>query len=118
MREYEELKQAAAEMGINESEGQGMSAAASEPRRTRQPRSRARKPAARERRADAPAERAPESAGELSERVLAAVQSNPGQAVGDYARMLDVQPTAIYRPVRELTDAGKLVKRARQLYPG
>jgi transposase-like protein len=49
--------------------------------------------------------------------VLAAARTNPGKTVADYAEMLGVAPTALYRPVRQLTSEGALVKRARQLFP-
>ena len=56
-------------------------------------------------------------AGELVERVVEAVRSEPGKTVGEYAAILGVAPTSLYRPVRELTDDRKIVKRARQLFP-
>jgi DNA-binding Lrp family transcriptional regulator len=49
--------------------------------------------------------------------VLEAVRAEPGKTVGDYAEILGVAATALYRPVRELTNDGVLVKRARQLFP-
>jgi hypothetical protein len=103
VREYEELKQAAREMGIDESE----LGPPGPPRR--QSRARAR--------SESSAGVKPESGGDLSDRVLGAVQSEPGKSVADYARMLELPPTALYRPVRELANAGAIVKRARQLFP-
>jgi DNA-binding transcriptional ArsR family regulator len=49
--------------------------------------------------------------------VLQAVRSEPGRTVGDYALILGLTQTALYRPVRELTDDRMIVKRARQLFP-
>jgi transposase-like protein len=49
--------------------------------------------------------------------VLAAAEADPGKTVADYAEVLGVAPTALYRPVRQLTTEGALVKRARQLFP-
>ena len=53
----------------------------------------------------------------MAGRVLDAVSRHPGKTVADYAEALEVPPTSLYRPVRELTAAGVLVKRARQLFP-
>lgn len=49
--------------------------------------------------------------------MLEAIRSEPGHSVAEYARMMGVAPTVLYRPVRELTKSGVLVKRARQLFP-
>lgn len=49
--------------------------------------------------------------------VLEAVRAEPGKTVAEYAEALDMSATALYRPVRHLTDQGVLVKRARQLFP-
>ena len=107
-REYEELRRLAAEMGIEpDQEGSGRPRSpASGPTRTR-------RRSARER---SQTEDAAATA-ELAQRVLAAVRSDPGKTVGEYADMLGVAPTALYRPVRELTDDHTIVKRARQLFP-
>jgi hypothetical protein len=115
VREYEELKLAAAEMGIDQSEiveAQPETPARS-PRRGARGRTRA--PQRRPSRANGGS--ADASAQELSDRVLEAVRSSPGQTAAEYARALGVAPTAIYRPVRELTTTGAIIKRARQLYP-
>jgi transposase-like protein len=113
VREYEELRQAAAELGIDE--------ATAAPASSARPSGTARRTQGRARSRSSPARAAPvsaaEPADELGERVLDAVRSAPGQTVAEYARALGVAPTALYRPVRELTTAGTIVKRARQLYP-
>ena len=106
VREYEELRVVAAELGIDEHEP-AAPARRSVGRRGRSSRRAA--PASAPGDADAPEE--------LSHRVLAAVRADPGQTVTDYARALELAPTALYRPVRELTTAGAIIKRARQLYP-
>lgn len=49
--------------------------------------------------------------------VLEAVRAEPGKTVADYAEALNLSATALYRPVRQLTDQGVLVKRSRQLFP-
>jgi hypothetical protein len=49
--------------------------------------------------------------------VLDAVRIDPGKTVADYGKALGVPARSLYGPVRELTSAGTLVKRARQLYP-
>jgi hypothetical protein len=105
VREYEELKQAAAEMGIGQAAADGRAAP------KRQSRTRA-----RNEKQPVPADE-DHPAGDLSDRVLTAVRSEPGKAVADYARMLELPPPALYRPVRELANAGAIVKRARQLFP-
>jgi DNA-binding transcriptional ArsR family regulator len=105
VREYEELMRVAAEMGIEpRADGRG--------RRSGSPTRRPRKPAK-------PQSEAPRGAspGELSDRVLAAVRSEPGMTLGEYAEVLGVSQSALYRPVRELTNDGAIVKRARQLFP-
>lgn len=115
VREYEELEQLAAEMGLERSS----SAAAvdrAEPLATQQPRrsTRARRAPARrnQARSDDPA-----GAGDLATRVVDAVRAAPGKTVAEYASDLDVSSTTLYRPVRQLTTSGAIVKRARQLFP-
>jgi hypothetical protein len=111
--EYEELRLAATELGIDQAE-------ISQAPRKSVPRAnkRSQRAGAGRRRSTG----APRSAGptgqELSDRVLGAVKANPGQTVAEYARALDLAPTSIYRPVRELTTSGAIIKRARQLFPG
>jgi len=107
-REYEELQRLAAEMGIERDE-----AAVARLRSPARQRTRPRRRTAKER---SEAEGFP-PAGELVERVVEAVRSEPGKTVGEYAAILGVAPTSLYRPVRELTDDRKIVKRARQLFP-
>jgi hypothetical protein len=92
VREYEDLKRLAAEMGLDDAPAP-----------------------ARRSSAFPPSSQAP--GGQLAGRVLDAVRSDPGKTVADYAKSLGVPPTSLYRPVRELTAAGVLVKRARQLFP-
>jgi hypothetical protein len=107
-REYEELQRLAAEMGI-----EGGEADAARPRSPARQRTRPRRRAAR---GSSEAEGF-SATGELPERVLEAVRSEPGKTVGEYAAILGVAPTALYRPVRTLTDSRAIVKRARQLFP-
>jgi hypothetical protein len=54
----------------------------------------------------------------VAELILEAVRTDPGKTVAGYAETLGISPTALYRPVRELTNSGALVKRARALFPG
>jgi hypothetical protein len=115
VREYEELKRAATEMGIDQSEITRAAPDGPAKPAARRPRGRA---GSGQRRSSRTATRAPDPpAPELSDRVLKAVSADPGKTVAEYARALEVAPTAIYRPIRELTTAGAIVKRARQLYP-
>jgi DNA-binding transcriptional ArsR family regulator len=105
VREYEELLKVAADMGIEpRADGRG--------RRSASPGRGARKTA----KPQAEVARAAQP-GELSDRVLAAVRSKPGKTLGEYAEVLGVSQSALYRPVRELTNEGAIVKRARQLFP-
>ena len=105
VREYEELVRVAGEMGIEPSADRrrrGSTSLARRPKRTGKARS------------DAKASAAP---GELSERILGAVRSEPGRTLSEYAELLGVSQSALYRPVRELTNDRVIVKRARQLFP-
>ncbi len=101
------------ESGSGSASGSGSeSASAPASRRSARPR---RAPASRSKRSSA-------SAGtpstELANRVIEAVRADPGKTVAEYATALQVTPTALYRPVRQLTTSGDVVKRARQLFPG
>lgn len=108
-REYEELKRLAAEMGIETPSG-----ISDENRSRPAPRSRPRGSAGKGRLGS---EGPPVRGGDLSDRVLAAVRAEPGKTLGEYAAALGVSQTALYRPVRELTNDRVIVKRARQLFP-
>ena len=92
VREYEDLKRLAAEMGVDEGSvpSRPSSKAGARPQ-------------------------APSS--QIAGRVLDAVRSDPGKTVAEYASSMGVPATSLYRPVRELTAAGVLVKRTRQLFP-
>jgi hypothetical protein len=126
VREYNELTQIAAEIGLDNpgspaprpsesvgvrvrpaEESAGPAKAPAKP--GSQPRSRPRT------RRSAPVRRSESS--DLGQRVLEAVRADPGKTVADYAEVLGVAPAALYRPVREMTTDGALVKRARQLFP-
>jgi hypothetical protein len=117
VREYNELRSlATGDMGIGEQElplawderprSDGSATSARTPRRGK------RRPTAARRR---PVQ--PSAEGNISERALDAVRTRPGKTVAEYAAMLDMTPTALYRPVRELSKQGAIVKRARQLFP-
>jgi hypothetical protein len=130
VQEYNELKQIAAEIGLDDprptgstpiAPGESLDArvppadvlaerAKARARSSTEPRSRP-----RARRQSPPARRSESS--DLGRRVLEAVQADPGKTVADYAEVLGVAPTALYRPIRELTTDGALVKRSRQLFP-
>jgi hypothetical protein len=99
VQEYEELKLLAAEMGIDEAlEGADQLHSA------------------RRRRSARAAHEGSESTNDLRELVLRAVEADPGKTIAEYADMLGVASTSLYRPVRELTSSGELSKRARQLF--
>lgn len=106
VREYNELKQVAAEIGLVDAVGE-MGLAAAEAGTER--RGRGQSPRGHDDRRAASTE--------LGNRVLEAVRADPGKTVADYAAILDMSATTLYRPVRELTTDGALVKRARHLFP-
>jgi hypothetical protein len=115
VREYEELKQLAAEMGLEQDSSSSVTnrteaPAATQPRRS----ARARRTPARRSQAPAPD---PAASGDLATRVVDAVRAAPGKTVAEYASDLQVSSTTLYRPVRQLTTSGAIVKRARQLFP-
>lgn len=125
VKEYNELRQMAAEMGLEAGEAQtsagagqqappeppGEGSSSRPPRVQRGGRASARQGVA------ARAAEARRGGDEIDMGVLEAVRAEPGMTVAEYARALGVSPTTLYRPVRELTNEGKLVKRARQLFP-
>lgn len=122
VREYQELQRLAGQMGLEGLDGDlptvslgeqggasgGAPASADRPRSRRRSTGRGSKAPRRTPRADE---------GQLAPRILAAVRARPGKTVGEYAEVLGVPPTALYRPVRRLATEGALVKRARQLFP-
>lgn len=105
VREYEELVQVAADLGIE-----------LDPSVADRARTRARPQARPPTEGGGPESERP-SPGEVASRVLEAVRSEPGKTVGDYAAILGLAQTTLYRPVRQLTDDGMIVRRARQLFP-
>jgi hypothetical protein len=116
VREYDELQQMATEMGLDEEEPSPAPARVVRPASSARLPARTRRTPQRKRRAARAGEHSAE--GDLAGQVLAAVKSDPGKTVADYALSLGVASTALYRPVRQLTTEGSVVKRARQLFPG
>ncbi len=143
VREYDELVKLASELGIDvpertrsrsivasvpvDGDGDGDEAtvamAASEdspapaPRRSsRQGGSAARSKPARQRRRRTTQEEDGETGPERDARVIEALRAKPGSTIADLATMLGVPPTSLYRPVRELTTSGAVVKRGRGLF--
>jgi DNA-binding NtrC family response regulator len=118
VREYNELKQAAAELGIERPQRGARSVADSEPEpRDTPPAARpARRPARRRSTAGA-ARPARAAGGELEEQVLAGILASPGGTVADYSEQLGMSPTRLYGPVKKLTTDGRIVKRGHQLFP-
>jgi hypothetical protein len=115
VREYEQLRQLAAEMGVTDSDPPSTASAPSTAQR--------RRPPSTHRSSSEPAREVglaqePEGDGELADRVLEAVRTEPGKTVAEYATVLRVAPAALYRPVRRLASEGALIKRARALFPG
>jgi DNA-binding IclR family transcriptional regulator len=54
---------------------------------------------------------------EHAARLLGVVSSKPGATVAEIAAEIGVQPTSLYRLVRDLASEGALTKRGRGLYP-
>jgi hypothetical protein len=116
VHEYQELQQLAAEMGLGDPDSPSPAAdSGTEPGPPSRPAPSRRRAAKR----SPESSRAPQPNGEtrLAERVLAAVRAEPGKTVAEYAAILGIAPTALYRPVRRLANEGALVNRARQLFP-
>jgi hypothetical protein len=106
VREYDELRALASELGIEVPEhadpvaadaGTEERASSSGPRRRR-----ARGNTVSDARRD--------------ERLLEALRSNPGATAAELATVLGVSATSLYRPIRDLTSSGSVVKRGRGLY--
>jgi hypothetical protein len=124
-REYEQLTRLAGELGLPAAVSQGTNdhqpaapRRAKPPGRATLPASRRTKVAARRRAQSTPSSSARHAgAGALRERVLQAVRSSPGVSVAEIAALLGIEATKLYRPVRELTSEGALIKRARALFP-
>jgi hypothetical protein len=125
--EYNQLRQLAADMGVPDGEPAAASAPGPSPTPAKARRRRTSSGSShagggsrsRSRGAPRPQAEAPSgsASSDLAQRVLEAVRSDPGRTVADYSEILGVAPTALYRPVRELTTEGALLKRARQLFP-
>jgi hypothetical protein len=115
--EYHELQKVAGEMGIDSRERLPAAATATRASREKRPRA-TRHP--RQRKSAGKRGSSPGAAGgndEFAQRMLEAVRDQPGKTVADYAGLLALPPATLYRPTRELTAAGAIVKRGRQLFP-
>lgn len=55
--------------------------------------------------------------GQRAEQVAALVAQNPGMTVKDVGAEVGVDPTSLYRVVKQLESDGKLEKRGRELHP-
>jgi hypothetical protein len=53
---------------------------------------------------------------QLDARVVDALRANPGTTITELATILGIPVTSLYRPVRELTNSGTLIKRGRGLH--
>jgi hypothetical protein len=113
--EYNELQKLADEMGIDSTEPKSAGAATTEA--PRQQRSRSPKHQRRAKNAGKGAPSAASRNDEFAQRVLQAVRDEPGKTVAEYAGLLSLSPATLYRPTRELTAAGEIIKRGRQLFP-
>ena len=116
VREYEQLREVAEDLGLEPADYEQTAAAgAVAAPSTDAP------PAERDRpqrgRAKGRRGRAHAGGGEDVPALLAVVKENPGATVADIAATMGVAPTSLYRAVRELTAAGEVVKRGRALFP-
>jgi hypothetical protein len=131
VREYEELQRVAAEIGLaapapaGSGSGRGTEAAevtapAPAPASADPSAARADQPSSRSAPRRRQARRGPSrvaAAAERDARVLDAVSANPGATVAEIATALGADAVSLYRPVRDLASAGKIVKRGRGLFP-
>lgn len=112
VREYEELLEVAGELGIDTESGAQSEVApakgAAPPHRKAGPRGGTQR--------SAPAALRPDN--DRSRHVVEAVRARPGATVAEVATTLEAPAKSLYRPVRELTSSGALIKRGRQLFPG
>lgn len=129
--EYAELERVAQRLGVARSEGRSVAPPkAAKPSSTRRPRP-AKKAAAKRPASKRSAQRQPSSArsgrstrrgtqaqpGVRRDQVLEHVLAQPGITVRQIGDALQVDPTSLYRPVRELSAAGSIVKRGHNLHP-
>jgi hypothetical protein len=120
VREYEELSRLAAELGVDRAAPARSSAApqdarprSSGARVARGPSQRAKtKPTVEPQRRDIRG-----TGGAQATQLLEAVRSSPGATVAEIASTIGVTAASLYRPVRQLTSDGALVKRGRRLFP-
>jgi IclR helix-turn-helix domain len=108
VREYEQLRKVAAELGI---EPEQPAAPASDGAPATAPAT----PAAR--RTRRPRAKTPAVQREHAARLLEVVSSKPGATVAEIAAEIGAQPTSLYRLVRDLASEGALTKRGRGLFP-
>lgn len=110
VREYEQLLEVAGGLGIDTESGAqpevSPATGPAPPRRKTAPR--------RGSQRSAPAAPRPDR----SLLIVEAVRASPGATVAEVATTLEAPAKSLYRPVRELTISGALIKRGRQLFPG
>lgn len=111
-----DAREAAGANAASDESAAAATATAATRRRSRQTGSPARSKPARRRRRRATGEA--ETGPERDARVIDALRAHPGSTITDLASMLEVPPTSLYRPVRELTTSGAVVKRGRGLFVG
>lgn len=125
VREYEELQRVAAEIGLAapasaSSGSEEVTASPASPASADVSAARADQPSSRpapRRRQTRRGQSRVAAAAERDARVLDAVAANPGATVAEIAAVLAVDAVSLYRPVRDLTSAGQVVKRGRGLFP-
>jgi hypothetical protein len=114
LEEYRELEAAARRLGIDVDPAAGTATrSAAKPSSTRKPRmsgARRAAPTRAKRRAPARTKRAPRRAVQRRDQVLALIEARPGITVPDIGRELGVDPTGLYRVVRQLEAQGAIKK--------
>ena len=109
-----EARDTAGANAASDKSGTAATAAAAPRRSSRQAGSPPRSKPVRQRQRETPGET--ETGAERDARVIEALRGHPGSTITDLASMLEVPPTSLYRPVRELTTSGVVVKRGRGLF--
>ncbi len=116
VREYEQLREVADELGLEPSDYADAAADGAPPAPTSTEPSPAKAGAPRTR-AKSRRARSGAAGSDHVPQLLDVVRENPGATVAEIASIMDVPPTSLYRAVRDLTGTGEIVKRGRALFP-
>jgi hypothetical protein len=116
VREYEQLREVADELGLEPSDYVDAAADGAAPAPVSAEASPA-KAGAQRTRAKSRRARSGAAGRDHMPQLLDVVRENPGATVAEIASIMDVPPTSLYRSIRDLTAAGEIVKRGRALFP-